>query len=198
MTLVGIGLLSTVSMLMVGLAIATWLSYVVVYTPLKKRTTWALVIGGVPGALPFAAGWAAVTGALDAPAIALFGILFFWQLPHFLALSWMYKADYSEGGFVMTAIDDESGKAVGLQLISTSVLTLASAVVPTLLGVTGWLYFTGAVVLGAWMTIEAVRFMGIRDRRAARRVLLTSYAFLMGVIALIFVDKAEHITTMMN
>jgi len=198
LTLVGIGLVATVSTLMVILAVATWLSYVVVYTPLKKRTSWALVVGGVPGALPFAAGWAAVTGGLEAPAIALFAILFFWQLPHFLALSWMYKIDYAQGGFVMTAIDDASGRSVGRQLIGTSVLTLAAAVLPTFLGATGWLYLTGATVLGLWLTFESVRFITIRDRRAARRVLLTSYAFLMGVIALIFVDKATTMTSLMN
>jgi heme o synthase len=198
LTMAGLALLSAVSALMVALAVTTWLSYVALYTPLKKRTAWALVVGGIPGALPFAAGWIALSGTIDAPSIALFTILFFWQLPHFLALSWMYKADYASGGFVMTAIGDETGRKVAWQLIVTSVLTLASAVVPTLLGMTEMLYVTGAVILGLWMVVESVLFLRRPDRRTARRVLLTSYAFLMGVIVLMIVDKASTTLTLTN
>ena len=193
LSVIGAGLLATVNPLTFWLAIATWLTYVVVYTPLKRRSTTALLVGGIPGALPFAGGWTAVTGTMDAPAIALFAILFFWQLPHFLALSWMYKSDYQEGGFVMSAIDDATGRSVGRQMVLTSVLTVAAAVAPTLLGVTGWLYLAGAALLGLWLVFESGRFITRRDHKSARRVLLTSYAVLMGIVALIFVDKTGPI-----
>lgn len=193
LTVLGAGLLATVNPLTFWLAVITWLTYVVVYTPLKRRSTTALLVGGIPGALPFAGGWTAVTGTFDAPAIALFAILFFWQLPHFLALSWMYKTDYAEGGFVMSAIDDTTGRSVGLQMVVTSILTLAAAVTPALLDVTGGLYLAGASLLGLWLVVESSRFIVHRDHRSARRVLLTSYAVLMGIVALIFVDKAGPI-----
>jgi len=193
LSIAGAALLATVNPLTFWLAIATWLIYVVVYTPLKRKTTVALLIGGIPGALPFAGGWTAVSGSLDPAAMVLFLILFWWQLPHFLALSWMYRSDYSEGGFVMTAIHDEHGRSVALQMIVTSVLTLASAVALTAVGATGALYLVGAGTLGAWLLFESIRFGRSRDHRAARRVLLTSYAVLMGIVALIFVDKVGPI-----
>ncbi len=193
LSVAGAVLLATVNPLTFWLAIVTWLTYVVVYTPLKRKTTIALLIGGVPGALPFAGGWTAVTGTMDPAAIILFMILFWWQLPHFLALSWMYRTDYAEGGFVMTAITDEQGRSVALQMIVTSAFTLASAVALTVIGVTGMLYLVGATALGCWLLFESIRFGRVRDHRSARRVLLTSYAVLMGIVALIFVDKAGPI-----
>lgn len=191
LTIVGLALISTVNMFTFWLAVATWLSYVVIYTPLKKKTSIALLIGGVPGALPFAGGWTAMSNSFDAMAWTLFAILFFWQLPHFLALSWMYRADYSEGGFVMRSINEPTGKVVGVQMIVTSVLTMISAVVPTMLGATGMLYAIGAGVLGLWLTGKSIQFMQRRDHASARHVLLTSYAVLMGIIILMFVDKAH-------
>jgi protoheme IX farnesyltransferase len=194
LTLTGAALIATVNMVTLALAVATWLSYVVVYTPLKKKTSVALLVGGIPGALPFAGGWTSMSGTIDSVAIALFAILFFWQLPHFLALSWMYKNDYKDGGFVMRAINEPTGKVVGIQMIATSVLLLLSALVPTLLGVTGWLYAVGATVFGLWLTVMSVKFMFQRDQPSARRVLLTSYAVLMGIIVLMFVDKVGSIS----
>jgi protoheme IX farnesyltransferase len=189
LTMVGLGLLATVNMLTLVLAVITWLSYVVVYTPMKRRSSLAVIVGGIPGALPFAGGWTAVRGTFDAPAIALFAILFFWQLPHFYALSWMYRADYRAGGFVLRSIEDDSGRALGMQMLITAILTWAAAIVPTLLGVTGWMYGVGAMLLSAWLTLECVMFFKDHDAKAARRVLLTSYAFLMGVFVLMFLDK---------
>jgi len=189
LTLLGVALLATTNMLTCGLAIATWLSYVVVYTPMKSKSSLAVFVGGIPGALPFAGGWTAVRGTIDPITLALFAILFFWQLPHFYALSWMYRADYKAGGFVLRAINDESGRTLGIQMIITSLLTLAAIVVPTILGATGWLYLAGSVVLGLWLTAESALFVRKADASAARRVLLTSYAVLMGVILLMFLDK---------
>jgi protoheme IX farnesyltransferase len=156
---------------------------------MKTRSKLALYVGGVPGALPFAGGWTAVRGTFDVEAWALFAILFFWQLPHFFALSWMYRQDYATGGFAMHAVEDSEGIVLGNQMIATSALTAVSAVVPTLLGMTGWLYGIVAVVAGLWLVAESVRFRLDRQTAAARRVLLTSYAVLMGIIFLMFLDK---------
>lgn len=189
LTLVGLGLLTATNGLTVGLAAITWLSYVVVYTPLKKRSTMALYLGGIPGALPFAGGWTAVRGTMDVEAWALFAILFFWQIPHFLALSWMYRQDYASGGFVMHAVEDAEGRSVGVQMIVTSALTMLACIMPAVLGTTGMLYGIAAFVGGAWLVWESVRFLHDRQTATARRVLLTSYAVLMGVVFLMFLDK---------
>lgn len=189
LSVAGLAMLLQVNMLTVVLAIATWLTYVLVYTPLKTRSSLAVIIGGVPGALPFVGGWTAYTGAMDVMAYVLFAILFFWQLPHFYALSWMYRNDYREGGIVLRAIEDESGKTLAIQMIVTSVLTLCVSVLPTVLHKTSSLYFVGAVVLGAVMTYQSVLFYARPETRTARRVLLSSYAVLMGIIILMFVDK---------
>lgn len=189
LSLGGAALLLTVNALTFWLAIATWLSYVMVYTPMKTRSSLAVIVGGVPGALPFMGGWTAVTGSADAMAWVLFAILFFWQLPHFYALSWMYRADYREGGMVLRAISDESGKTLAVQMTLTSVLLLASAVLPTVLGVTGSVYLVGVSGLGLWLTVQSAVFYRNADAAAARKVLLTSYAVLMGIVVLMFLDK---------
>lgn len=189
LTAVGVALLWSVNPLTCVLGVVTWVTYVGLYTPMKRRTRLALYVGGIPGALPFAGGWTAVTGSMDAMAWVLFGILFFWQLPHFLALSWMYRSDYTDGGFVMHATSDDTGSRVGLLTVATSLLTAVSAVLPTIMGVTGWLYGGGVLVLGLWLTWESVRMYQQRDHASARRVLVTSYAVLMGIVALMLVDK---------
>lgn len=189
LTLVGAGLLATVNVLTFALAIATWVSYVFVYTPLKSKSSLAVIVGGIPGALPFAGGWVAVTGTFDAMALALFGILFFWQLPHFYALSWMYRSDYRAGGFVLRAVSDEAGRTLGYQMVITSILTMLACAIPTILGSTGYLYLVGAVLLSGWLVVESIFFLRKPDGATARRVLLTSYAVLMGVVLLMFLDK---------
>ena len=189
LSIIGAALLWTVNELTFWLAIATWLSYVMVYTPLKTRSSLAVIVGGVPGALPFMGGWTAVTGSADAMAWVLFAILFFWQLPHFYALSWMYRADYKEGGMVLRAISDESGKPLAVQMTLTSALLLASAILPTILSVTGMVYLVGVSGLGLWLTIQSAVFYRNPDAASARKVLLTSYAVLMGIVVLMFLDK---------
>lgn len=189
LTVLGLGLLATVNMLTFALAVATWVSYVFVYTPMKTRSSLAVLLGGIPGALPFAGGWTAVTGTPDAMAWVLFGILFMWQLPHFYALSWMYRADYREAGFVLRAVRDSNATMLSTQIIITSVLTTILAVLPSVLGVTGWLYGAIAVGLGLWLVGEGFRFRMEGSAQSARRVLLTSYAVLMGIMILMFLDK---------
>lgn len=189
LTMAGAWLLSTVNVLTLILALFTWVAYVFVYTPMKTKSSLAVIIGGIPGALPFMGGWTAYTGSADPMAWALFAILFFWQLPHFYALSWMYRNDYRDGGMVLRAIHDDTGRILGMQMIVTSILTLAASVVPTLLGSTGTIYLLGAIVLGGYLTTQSVLFYRAADAVSARRVLLSSYAVLMGIIILMFIDK---------
>lgn len=189
LTVLGLALLATVNLLTFALAVATWVSYVFVYTPMKTRSSMAVLVGGIPGALPFAGGWTAVTGTPDAMAWVLFGILFMWQLPHFYALSWMYRADYREAGFVLRAVRDSNAAMLSTQIIITSALTTVLAVLPTVMGVTGWLYGAIAVGLGLWLVGEGFRFRMEGSTQSARRVLLTSYAVLMGIMILMFLDK---------
>ncbi|MBM4178870.1 MAG: protoheme IX farnesyltransferase [Ignavibacteria bacterium] len=189
LSIMGAVLLSYVNTLTLVLALITWVVYVLVYTPMKTRSSLAVIVGGIPGALPFMGGWTAQTGTLDPMAWILFAILFFWQLPHFYALSWMYRNDYREGGMALRAIDDESGKTLAVQMIATSVLTLLASLVPTMLQSTGMLYAAGAGVLGLYLTFQSFVFYRRPDTVSARRVLLSSYAVLMGIIILMFIDK---------
>jgi protoheme IX farnesyltransferase len=191
LTLLGGVLLATTNPLTLALAVITWLVYIAVYTPLKKHSTLALLVGGIPGALPFAGGWTAVRGTLDVPAIALFAILFFWQMPHFLALSWMYRNDYREGGFAMLAAEENSGRSVGQQMVGYSILLVTALILPRVLGLTGTVYAIAAVALGLWLVFEGVRYLRKPDVPSARRVLLTSYAVLMGALILMVIDKAS-------
>src|SRR6266850_2036180 len=130
-----------------GLGLATWLSYLFAYTPLKKRTVWATFVGAFPGAIPPMIGWAAATGSLDRGAWVLFAILFLWQFPHFHAIAWMYRDDYSRAGILMLPVVDKDGTRTFRQIILTAVALLAVSLLPSMLGLTGVLYFFGALVV---------------------------------------------------
>src|SRR5438128_2912107 len=123
-------------------------SYVLLYTPLKRKTSLNTLIGAVPGALPIVGGWTAAGGALGPAVLALFWILFLWQLPHFLALAWIYREDYRRGGLAMLSVDDPDGRATGWMALLYAVALVPVSLMPTLLGVTGARYFVGALVLG--------------------------------------------------
>lgn len=189
LSIAGAGLLAFVNVLTLILAVATWILYVAVYTPLKVRSKWALIIGSFPGALPFIGGWTAVRGTIDTPALVLFAILFAWQIPHFLALSWMYRNDYREGGFVLRSLTDSTGKVVAWQTLISTLVTAVFCLMPWVVNMTGNMYAVGALLLCGWMCFEAVRFVRERSHAQARKVLLTSYAVLMGVYILIMADK---------
>lgn len=189
LSVLGASLLAFTNVLTVLLAIATWVTYVLIYTPAKQRTTLSLLIGGIPGALPFAGGVTAVSGSFDGTAWVVFAILFFWQLPHFLALSWMYRTDYKDGGYVMHAVENGSARTVGLQMVVYGALLLVSLLLVTVLGIAGTVYTIGSTLLGIWLLVESIRFVRQSSVPSARRVLLTSYAVLMGVLVLMVIDK---------
>ena len=129
------------------LGIVTCVSYLLAYTPLKKRTVWATFVGAFPGAVPPMIGWAAATGSLGRGAWALFAILFLWQFPHFHAIAWMYRDDYSRAGILMLPVVDKDGTRTFRQIILTSIGLIGIGLLPSLLGLAGVLYFFGALVV---------------------------------------------------
>jgi len=129
-----------------GLGVATCLSYLLAYTPLKKRTVWATFVGAFPGAIPPMIGWVAATDSLDRGAWLLFAILFFWQFPHFYAISWMYREDYARAGILMLPVVDREGSRTFRQIILSAAALVAVSLLPALVGLAGVLYFFGALV----------------------------------------------------
>jgi protoheme IX farnesyltransferase len=129
------------------LGVVTCLSYLLAYTPLKKRTVWATFIGAFPGAIPPMIGWAAASGRVETGAWLLFLILFFWQFPHFHAISWMYREDYARAGIQMLPVVDRDGERTFRQIIITAAMLVGASVLPSVLGLAGVLYFFGALVV---------------------------------------------------
>jgi heme o synthase len=129
------------------LGVFTCLSYLLAYTPLKKRTVWATFIGAIPGAIPPMIGWAAATGKLSAGAWLLFAILFVWQFPHFHAISWMYREDYARAGILMLPVVDKDGTRTFRQIILYAAGLVAVSLLPSIMGFAGLLYFFGALVV---------------------------------------------------
>ncbi len=171
------------------LGCVTSVLYLFVYTPLKKKTPVCTTIGAIPGAIPPLIGWAAATGSLDFHAFLLFAILFAWQFPHFLAISWIYRDDYKRAGFAMLSSTDPDGKRTGRRILAYSIALLALSVWPASSGLTGMVYLMGAVFLGSafvWLGFEAAL---LRTTISARRVLLASVAYLPLLLILMVIDK---------
>jgi protoheme IX farnesyltransferase len=170
-------------------AAMTLLSYVFCYTPLKRRTTLATLIGGIPGALPIVGGWTAAGGRLEPEAWVLFWILFLWQLPHFLALAWMYREDYARAGMRMLSVDDQTGTSTFRQAALYAGALLPVSLAPTLFGTTGPWYFFGAMAISGWFLLVSLRGVTARTLPAARRLFLTSVWYLPALLLLMVVDK---------
>jgi protoheme IX farnesyltransferase len=177
-----------VNLLTAGLAALTLVSYVFLYTPLKRRTSLNTLIGAVPGALPIVGGWTAAGGSLDTAVAALFWILFLWQLPHFLALAWLYREDYRRGGFAMLSVDDPEGRATARMVLLYAVALIPVSLVPSLVGLTGALYFAGALILGALYAISGVALVFGVTRPRAWRVFAASIIYLPALLALLVID----------
>jgi protoheme IX farnesyltransferase len=154
------------NLLAATVALATSILYLGVYTPLKTRTTFATVVGAIPGALPPLIGWAAAHGSLSIGAWVLFAIIFFWQFPHFMAIAWMYRDDYARAGIRMLPVVDPSGDATFRQIICTSAILVWVSALPSVLGMAGIHYFFGALVLG--MLLLQVGLWANRTRTNAR------------------------------
>jgi protoheme IX farnesyltransferase len=166
------------NLLSAGVALATLLSYVVIYTPLKRRTSFATVIGAIPGALPPVIGWAAAVGELSQGAWILFGIVFLWQLPHFLAIAWMCRDDYARAGFPMLPVLEPDGYSTGRQSVAYAAALLPVSLAPTLFGMAGTAYFAAALVLTLGFIALTARFATTRRDADARRVFFGSITYL--------------------
>ena len=179
MSLVGLGVLAFgVNGLAAGVAGATLLTYALIYTPLKTRTSFATVVGAVPGALPPVIGWAAATGTLSSGGWVLFGIVFLWQLPHFLAIAWMYREDYARAGFAMLPVVEPDGRSTARQAVVYAAALLPMSLAPTLIGMATPAYFVGALVLTVLFLGLAIRFAFTRHRTDARRLFFGSITYL--------------------
>jgi len=148
------------------LGFITCVSYLGAYTPLKKRTTLATLVGAFPGAVPPLIGWASACGSLSLEAWILYAILFLWQFPHFLAIAWMYREDYARAGILMLPVVDRTGAATFRQILGTAAALLAVGLFPAVVGMTGVLYFFGALVLG--MALVQVCLWASRSKTNAR------------------------------
>ena len=140
-------LYAAAGILAAGLGVATCLSYLLAYTPLKKRTVWATFIGAFPGAIPPMIGWVAATGSLGRGAWLLFAILFLWQFPHFHAIAWMYREDYARAGILMLPVVDREGTRTYRQIIFTAAALIGVSLLPAIVGLAGVVYFFGALVV---------------------------------------------------
>jgi heme o synthase len=172
-----------------GVAALTFVCYVFVYTPLKSRTTWNTLIGAVPGALPPVIGWVALRGALGVEALALFLILFLWQLPHFLAIAWIYRHDYAQGGFRMVTVGDTNGWRTGSRMVAYCIALMLASLLPVFLGAAGRIYLFAALVLGLGFLLSALGFVRNRSLGRARRVLQVSLIYLPVLLALLMWDR---------
>jgi len=163
--------------------------YVFVYTPLKRVSSLSTVIGAIPGALPPVMGWAAVSGNVGLAAWVLFGILFFWQMPHFLAIAWLCKEDYASAGFPMLPVLDPEGKRTSRQMILYGAALVPVSLMPSALGLMGGIYFVGALVLGLAYLGAGLAFARSRSRVGARWLMLASLLYLPGVLLAMLVDR---------
>jgi len=168
-----------------AVACATWASYLFAYTPLKRRTPLATLVGAVPGALPPVIGWAAALGSLDPGAFILFAILFLWQVPHFLAIAWLYRDDYARAGFPMLPVLDRDGTFTGRQAVVHSLALLLVSLAPAAAGLAGPVYLTGAFLLGVALTLFALRLARSRDLVSARGLFLASVLYLPALSSLL-------------
>lgn len=187
----GVGLLATlVDGVTAALAAVTLVSYVLVYTPLKRRTALATLVGAVPGALPIVGGWTAAGGALDGQAALLFALLFLWQLPHFLALGWIHRDDYARAGLPTLSQGDSDGRRTFRQASLDSAALLVIGLLPTLTGLAGPAYFAGAAALSLWLLARSVAAARAPSTAAARRLFHATLVYLPGVLLLLVLDRS--------
>lgn len=167
----------------------TFASYVFAYTPLKTRTTLNTLVGAVPGAMPPVIGWTSVTGTLDAGAVALFLIVFVWQIPHFLAIAWRYRDEYGRAGLRMLPVGDRTGDRTAQQMLLYALALVPVSLVPVQIGIAGPMYAVVAGLFGALFLWPIGRFQKERSVAVARRVLRASLVYLPGVLVALLLSK---------
>jgi heme o synthase len=190
LSIAGLGTLAaSANALSAMVALLTLASYTVVYTPLKSMSSFATVVGAIPGALPPVIGWAAAQDALSRGAWVLFGIVFLWQLPHFLAISWIHREDYARAGLPMLSVIEPDGRSTARQSVIYAAALLPVSLAPTLVGMAGSAYFAGALALSLAFVALAVKFGFSRSVPDARRLFLGSITYLPLLWALMIVDR---------
>ena len=177
-SLAGLWPLLSADRLPAGIAALAWFLYVVVYTPLKSMTSLNTIVGAIPGALPPLIGWTATGAPLSMAAFIPFLLMFAWQIPHFLALAWMYRDDYGRAGFPMLPVTDPGGRSAGRQALLYACALLPASLVPAALGVSGTIYFWVALVLGVVMVALSWRFATSRNERSAYALFIGSIVYL--------------------
>ncbi len=178
-----------VNLLTAGFGLTVVAGYLLCYTPLKTRSSFSTVVGAFPGAMPPLMGWTAATGQAGVEAWALFGILFAWQFPHFLAIAWMYKEDYARAGIVMLPVVEPDCRLTARQIVIWSVLLVPVSLLPAVLGITGSVYFYGALILGVLFLGTSVHAALAHSRQGARRLLLASVLYLPVLFGLMVLNK---------
>jgi heme o synthase len=175
----GVLLLGTATTVLAALlALATIIIYLAIYTPLKRRSPLATLVGAVPGALPPLIGWTAARGTATAGGWALFAIVFLWQIPHFMAIAWMYRDDYRKARFPMLPVIEPEGRRTGRQAVLYALALIPVSLTPTLAGVSGVAYFWIALVLGVLLFGLAIRFWSLRSDAAARQLFFGTISYL--------------------
>jgi protoheme IX farnesyltransferase len=173
------------------LGVITLGSYIFIYTPLKRVTTLNTAIGAIPGALPPLMGWTAARGEISAEGWSLFAIICFWQLPHFLAIAWMYRDEYARAGFVMLPVIDPTGERTGRQALCHTLGLLPVSLAPFLYKLVGPVYLVGACLLGAAFIWFAFQFAGQRTQGRARALFYASILYLPILFGLMVLDKIK-------
>jgi protoheme IX farnesyltransferase len=171
------------------LALGTLLTYLFVYTPLKRKTTLCILIGAFPGAVPPLIGWAAARGRLDPEALALYAIVFLWQFPHFMAIAWMYREDYARAGYLVLPLDARRDRTVIWQSLGVSLALIPLSLFPAFTGGAGLVYSVGGVILSLIFVCYTARFAYQRSNLVARRLLFASIVYLPVIFILMMLDK---------
>jgi len=174
-----------VNWLTAALGAFTLITYIFIYTPLKRVSTICTLIGAIPGAIPPLMGWTAATGILGTGGWIIFAILFFWQLPHFMAISWMYRDDYARGGFAMLAVRDDDGVATAGHAVFYSFALFIVSALPSFFGLATYVYLAGAIVAGSALTFVSFAFLASRTPIRARRLFMASNIYLIVMMALL-------------
>ena len=171
------------------LAVLTLGSYLALYTPLKRKTPLCTLVGALPGAMPPLIGWAAASGKLSIEAWVLFAMLFLWQFPHFMAIAWMYREDYSRAGYLILPRGEQSGRFMSFQAFAASLALIPVSLIPTVIGQTGRVYFVLACILSSGFFFYSARLALRRSNVDARRLLMASIIYLPLAFLLIVLSK---------
>ncbi len=177
-----------VNPLTAGLGVVVIVGYVLLYTPLKTRTSASTAIGAIPGAMPPLMGWTSSANEVTLGAWALFVMLFLWQFPHFLAIAWMYKEQYAKAGIWMLPVVEPAGRITARQIVLFAIMLVPASLAPFFLGFAGLVYLLGATILGSWFLFESVQAARAKTVERARRLLMVSVLYLPLIFGLLVLD----------